>query len=584
MPKNRSMPTRWGGVSTFAAPSSALGLSGRSLAVLLLLYRDFNQRHRGTHSTSNGDVPSIKISQAKICARTGLGRTSVSSAVADLVERRFIRVDRDRKGQSRDLQTHRQLFGVSRYEPLNPNTRLPLVHVSGKSLLYANGQSYFRVPTCVIQESDAQWSIAKLSSAELRAYVSILSFSSWNGAEFEADASALRKRSGIKTSGTFRASVDELKSKGLVWATRTDDKYKIIVCDPYTGEKPHVQTDDSTDDPYNYIVKRGKRADGRFNFNEAYRDPDYIERLLRSCLKDGKTTVIQTSLNGNLTLRCPFHDDDTPSCSVSPDKQVFKCHGCGKKGRITDFVRLALDLSEQDAHRHKRQLLGSAAIYRQRRDTKATAIYSYMRKGKLIKQKLRFDKVGPDGTIKKDFVCRRPASGGGFIGDWDGVAPLLYNHDWLKIPGVVIICEGEKDCDNLMELKNEGVLEPTMTGMTVAVTSGGATSWSDSLADDLVGKHIVIMPDADTEGHKYRDAIADSPRRRGISYRVVDFAPFGVKDVSEWLAAGHDADELANLINEAPIENSDEGGTQHDDWIMGRREERQPVYADLSAL
>lgn len=553
--------------------------------MLLLLYRDFNQRHHGTYRNGNGDVPSIKISQAKICARTGLGRTSVSSAVADLVKRRFIRADRDRKGQSRDLKTHRQLFGVNRYEPLNPNTGLPLVHVAGESLLHANGRlSYFRVPTCVIRESDAQWSIAHLSSAELMAYVGVLSAASWDGAEFEIDAGALRKRSGIKTSKTFRTAVEELESKGLIWATRMDDKYRIVVCDPYTGEKPHVQTGAPTDDPYNYVVKRKNRADRRFNFNERYKEREYVENLLRSCFKDGEALVIRPSSNGNLTLRCPFHDDNTPSCSVSPEKQVFNCHGCGKKGRITDFVMMALHLSEQDAQRHKRQLLGGAAIYHQRRDKGAVAVYNYTRDGKLIKQKLRVEKIGADGALMKEFVCRRPAPGGGWIGDWHGISPLLYNHELLSVPGVVVICEGEKDCDTLMELSRGGVLEPAMMGMMVATTSGGATSWSDSLADHLVGKHVVIMPDADLQGRKYRDAIVESLRRRGIAYRVIDFAPFGVKDVSDWLAAGHEPQELVDLINAARIENAAASDSSHEDWMIGKQEEQQRVYGDSSGL
>ena len=36
--------------------------------------------------------------------------------------------------------------------------------------------------------------------------------------------------------------------------------------------------------------------------------------------------------------RCPFHDDSSPSFSVSPDKQVYHCFGCGSSGGLISFV------------------------------------------------------------------------------------------------------------------------------------------------------------------------------------------------------------------------------------------------------
>jgi len=35
---------------------------------------------------------------------------------------------------------------------------------------------------------------------------------------------------------------------------------------------------------------------------------------------------------------CPFHDDKTPSMSVSPAKGIFKCFACGKAGNAVGFV------------------------------------------------------------------------------------------------------------------------------------------------------------------------------------------------------------------------------------------------------
>ena len=35
---------------------------------------------------------------------------------------------------------------------------------------------------------------------------------------------------------------------------------------------------------------------------------------------------------------CPFHKEKTPSFSVSPDKQLFYCFGCGKGGTVINFA------------------------------------------------------------------------------------------------------------------------------------------------------------------------------------------------------------------------------------------------------
>ena len=45
-----------------------------------------------------------------------------------------------------------------------------------------------------------------------------------------------------------------------------------------------------------------------------------------------------TQKGKNFVGVCPFHDDHSPSMSVSPEKQIYKCFACGASGNVFTFV------------------------------------------------------------------------------------------------------------------------------------------------------------------------------------------------------------------------------------------------------
>ena len=51
----------------------------------------------------------------------------------------------------------------------------------------------------------------------------------------------------------------------------------------------------------------------------------------------------------NLFGLCPFHNEKTPSFSVSPDKQIYHCFGCGKGGGVVNFIMEIEGLSFPEA-------------------------------------------------------------------------------------------------------------------------------------------------------------------------------------------------------------------------------------------
>lgn len=66
----------------------------------------------------------------------------------------------------------------------------------------------------------------------------------------------------------------------------------------------------------------------------------FIDDLIhRSDIVDVVSERVQLKKQGrNYTACCPFHQEKTPSFSVSPDKQFYYCFGCGAGGNALGFV------------------------------------------------------------------------------------------------------------------------------------------------------------------------------------------------------------------------------------------------------
>ena len=51
----------------------------------------------------------------------------------------------------------------------------------------------------------------------------------------------------------------------------------------------------------------------------------------------------------NFSGLCPFHNEKSPSFSVSEDKQIFKCFGCGEAGNVISFIMKIRNLNFVEA-------------------------------------------------------------------------------------------------------------------------------------------------------------------------------------------------------------------------------------------
>ena len=63
----------------------------------------------------------------------------------------------------------------------------------------------------------------------------------------------------------------------------------------------------------------------------------------------------------NLVGHCPFHEDNTPSFSVSEQKQFFYCFSCHRSGSVFDFLMELHHLSFPQAVEQVAKL-GSVAL------------------------------------------------------------------------------------------------------------------------------------------------------------------------------------------------------------------------------
>ena len=91
-----------------------------------------------------------------------------------------------------------------------------------------------------------------------------------------------------------------------------------------------------------------------------YIPDDVLDQIrLRADIVDVVQSYVPTLKKAGLTWKacCPFHHEKTPSFTVNPDRQYFKCFGCGKGGDVFKFVMELENLDftsavEQLAHKY----------------------------------------------------------------------------------------------------------------------------------------------------------------------------------------------------------------------------------------
>lgn len=125
------------------------------------------------------------------------------------------------------------------------------------------------------------------------------------------------------------------------------------------------------------------------------------------------------------------------------------------------------------------------------------------------------------------------------------IIPPLYNQLNIINSGQVIVVEGEKDADRLIELK-----------LPATTCAGGARKWRPEYTKTLKGKSVYILPDNDPAGEAHAIQIAKSIFSSVAEVKIVKCSTKAKGDVSDFLDNGGTIDSLYTLINKAePITN-----------------------------
>ena len=228
---------------------------------------------------------------------------------------------------------------------------------------------------------------------------------------------------------------------------------------------------------------------------------------------------VKWGTNGEGQIRCPFHDDKNPSCSINTEKNTFICHACGEKGTLSFLLaRCGIEAPKQ---------------------SHSEIAYDYTDEaGKLVYQVVRIDT-----DTGKDFYQRRPDDAGDWItkGAMKDVKRLPYRLPellkGLAAGELILIVEGEKCVDALH-----------LWGYTATCNSGGAGKWRPELNRHFPrDAKICLIPDADKPGQAHMQQIGKALLARGCRMFWVDLG-FPIeekhgKDIANWIP-NHSKDDF----------------------------------------
>ena len=239
---------------------------------------------------------------------------------------------------------------------------------------------------------------------------------------------------------------------------------------------------------------------------------------------------------------CPFpsHNDTKPSFNFNKQTGQYYCHGCHKKG---DAFHFYAKINGFDTRRDFSKILQGIAkdfgIPWEERKSRIVKTYDYLdTEGHLLFQVCRMD--------PKDFRQRRPDGKDDWIWNLKGIDPVLYCLPTLKDAQEIIICEGEKDADTIVNM-----------GFIATTCPMGVKKWRYEYNEVLKDKEIILIPDNDNEGREHMTNVAISLNGTAKSLKWIELPDLPSKgDVSDWVTRFEDKTDAGERLA-VMIENAD---------------------------
>ncbi|MDD4463239.1 MAG: DNA primase [Desulfobacterales bacterium] len=196
--------------------------------------------------------------------------------------------------------------------------------------------------------------------------------------------------------------------------------------------------------------------------------------------------VMLNKTGRNYVGLCPFHSEKTPSFTVSPDKQMFHCFGCGEGGNVFGFVMKYHAISFPEA---VRQLAGRCGIEvsmekmppeMQSRMRRQEALLSLNRQAMDFYRRCLLD--GAQGRLARAYLKKREMRedvlqrfGVGYAPDsWDGLLRFMSNQgvssDLMAAAGLAI---ARKDKPGYYDRFRNRIMFPIMDAGGRGVGFGG---------------------------------------------------------------------------------------------------------------